>query len=300
MVPPDVPAGARKVHQQGSTFYVVGDDRQRMRDAYHTFLKLGWWWTFGIIAAVFLTMNLGFACAYLVAGGVEGADGSFLHALSFSVETMATIGYGEMHPVSTLAITLMITQSVIGLIFTALTTGLVFAKFSRPTTRVAFSRYAVITTHEGKPTLVVRLGNRRSNVIVEAKIHVVMIHTTKTKEGDTFYKATDLKLVRDRQVGMTRGWNVMHVIDEHSPLHGRLDQASLARDEVELHLALTGTDDITVQTVHAMHHYDDTDIKVGYRFADLLKPLPGGEYIVDLSVFDQVVPDTTPRDSVRA
>lgn len=292
------PPGARKVRQQGSTFYVLGDDRQRLRDAYHTFLKLRWLTTFAVIAVAFMALNLGFAVATLAVGGVDGSDGSFLHALSYSVETMATIGYGEMHPVSTGAITLMILESIIGIIFTALSTGLVFAKFSRPTTRVAFSRYCVITQHEGKPTLLFRVGNRRSNVIVEATLHVIALRTVHTVEGEVFYKACDLTLVRDRQVGMTRGWTVMHVIDETSPLYG-LDQAGLAREEIELNLSLTGIDDITVQAVHAMHHYGDEDIKIGYRLVDTLAALPDGTYVVDLRNFDAIVPDSTPRDSVR-
>ncbi len=299
MSPSTLPVGARKVHQQGSTFYVIGDERQILRDAYHTFLHLPWSAALGLIAIAFFAFNLVFAVVYVEIGGIQGADGSFTDALSFSVQTMATIGYGVMHPQSNPANGAMIIESMFGIIFTALATGLVFAKFSRPTTRISYSKTVVITQFEGKRTLMLRIGNRRSNIIVEAQLHVVAILTTQTVEGETFYKAHDLKLVRDRQVGMTRGWTVMHVIDETSPLFG-LDEAGFKAAEVEIYIAMTGIDNITMQSIHSVHNYNDSHIRIGYRFEDTLIPLADGTFLVDLRNFDALVPDTTPRVSVRA
>jgi inward rectifier potassium channel len=299
MPPSAVPLGARKVHQQGSTFYVIGDERQILRDAYHTFLHLPWSAALALIAIAFFAFNLAFALVYVEIGGIQGADGSFTDALSFSVQTMATIGYGVMHPESNPANGAMIIESMFGIIFTALATGLVFAKFSRPTTRISYSKNVVITPFEGKRTLMMRIGNRRSNIIVEAQLHVVAIVTTQTAEGETFYKSHDLKLVRDRQVGMTRGWTVMHVIDESSPLFG-LDEGGLKAAEVEIYIAMTGIDNITMQSIHSVHNYNDSHIRIGYRFEDTLIPLADGTFLVDLRNFDAVVPDTTPRVSVRA
>jgi inward rectifier potassium channel len=193
----------------------------------------------------------------------------------------------------------MIVESLFSIIVTALATGLVFAKFSRPLTRVAFSTDVVITPHEGIPTMMFRVGNRRGNVIVEATIHVVAYMTTITVEGETFYRGYDLRLTRERQVGMTRGWTVMHVVDATSPLHG-LDKAGLEKAELELHIAITGIDDTTTQTVYRMHRYEVANVKFGERFADTLSTLPDGTFVLDLNNFDRTVPDTTPRDSVRA
>lgn len=291
---PELPRGARKVRQQGSTFYVIGDDRRPLRDAYHWLLKARWPFFLGVIALAFLVGNVGFAALFMLAGGVEGSTGAFGDSLSFSVQTMATIGYGVMHPVTAAANAIMIAESIVGIVFTALATGLVFAKFSRATTRIAFSKVAVITSHEGQPTLMFRVGNRRGNVIIEAQVHVVAVMTTTTLEGETFYKAIDLPLVRDRQVGMARGWTVMHAIDERSPLFG-LDAAGLARAELELFIALTGIDDITMQAVHTTHQYTDQDIRCGHRFEDTMQALPGGAFLVDLRNFDRTVPEATPR-----
>ena len=295
----DLPAGARRVSQQGTTFYVIGDHRARLRDAYHLFLRLPWWASLGVIAAGFMAVNLGFAVAFYVVGGVKGSDGTYFDALSFSVQTLATIGYGAMYPQSVGAEVTMMVESIVSLVLTALATGLVFAKFARPTTRVAFSTRAVITQHDGKRTLMFRAGNRRSNIIVEATIHVVAVLTTLTAEGKTFYKAVDLPLVRDRQVGMTRGWTLMHIIDQASPLF-EADAAKLKQLELEIYIALTGIDDVTMQTINAVHKYVDDDIVVDHQFVDTLIPLDNGAFVVDMTKFDVVMPDPQAHDSVRA
>ena len=293
-----LPATARKVTQQGATFYVIGHERALLRDAYHIFLRLPWPASLGLIAVGFFACNLVFGTLYYLVGGLSGSDGSFFDALSFSVQTLATIGYGAMYPVGRATSVIMWCESLVSVVLTALATGLVFSKFARPTTRVAFSRYAVITQHEGNRTLLFRAGNRRSNVIVEATIHVVAVFTTETSEGKLFYKAVDLPMVRDRQVGMTRGWTLMHVIDHQSPLH-EVDSHKLKQLELELYIALTGIDDVSMQTVHAIHKYNDDEIKVDHHFEDTLLALDNGEYAVDMTKFDVVVPDAAARDSVR-
>jgi inward rectifier potassium channel len=288
----DLPPTARRVTQQGASFYVIGDERRLLRDAYHTFLKLRWPASIGVIAAGFALVNFCFGLLYYVVGGVKNSDGSMFDAMSFSIQTLATIGYGAMYPDSRAASVIMWFESIVSLVLTALATGLIFSKFARPTTRVAFSRFAVVTQHEGRRTLVFRAGNRRSNVIVEATIHVVAVFTTTTAEGKIFYKAVDLPMVRDRQVGMTRGWTLMHIVDENSPLHGA-DAARLKELEFELYIALTGIDDVTMQTVHAIHKYVDGEIRVDHHFEDTLMGLDNGEFVVDMTKFDVVVPDTS-------
>ena len=299
--PPGLPPGARRVPQpQGYAFWIVGDERAVLRDAYHSFLRARWSVSLGFIALAFFVVNLAFAAVFWRVGGIEGARAaSFYDAYAFSVQTLATIGYGVLHPVSDTANDVVIVEAVSGIIFTALATGLVFAKFARATARVAFTKHCVITNHDGKPTLMFRTGNRRSNVIVEAHIHVVAAFTQITAEGETFYKLHDLPLVRDRMTGMRRGWTVMHVIDEQSPFHG-LDVEGVRKAEVELEVSIVGLDDVTMQTVHAIHIYTTSQIKFGHRFVDTLRQLPDGDMLVDLRQFDAIVPDTDPRDSVAA
>jgi len=290
--PPEVPRGSRVTPAStGYKFWVYGEKRAVLRDAYHTFLRMPWPASLSLIMAALFVANLLFATLYFQIGGVEGAArGSFFDDLSFSVQTMATIGYGVMNPKSGGAQTVMIVESLFGIIFTALATGLVFAKFSRATARIQFSQHAVITQHDGKPTLIFRVGNQRSNVIVHAQLRVIGAFLKKTAERRTFYTLIDLPLVRDHMAGMRRGWQVMHVIDEASPLHG-MDAAGLEQAETELECALIGLDDVTMQTVHMIHIYGDKDIRFGHRFVDTMKTLPNGDIFLDLTKFNAIEPD---------
>ena len=290
--PPEVPRGARvSATATGYKFWIYGDKRAVMRDAYHTFLRMPWPASLGIIMLALFVANVLFASLYFKIGGVEGAhEGSFFDDLSFSVQTMATIGYGVMNPKSGGAQTVMIVESLFGIIFTALATGLVFAKFSRATARIQFSKHCVITQHDGKPTLMFRVGNQRSNVIVHANLRVTAALSTITAEGKPFYRIHDLSLVRDHMAGMRRGWSVMHVIDEQSPLYG-LDAAGLDKAELELECALIGLDDVTMQTVHMIHIYGDKDVQFRHHFVDTIKPLPNGDLLLDLTKFNTIAPD---------
>jgi inward rectifier potassium channel len=292
--PDGVPPDAKGSPQQGGyTIWVHGAPRALLRDAYHSFLRIRWAASIGLIAAAFMLVNLIFATVYYVVGGVEGLHPkSFFDALVFSVQTIGTIGYGVMHPESVNANIVMIIESIVGIIFTALVTGLVFAKFSRATGRIGFSESAVICQHDGKRTLMFRVGNQRSNTIVEATLHVVASLTMITAEGRPFYKLHDLKMVRNRMGGLRRGWLVMHVIDETSPLNG-LDTAGLKQRECELEISLLGFDDVTLQTVYAINQYSDGQIKDGFRFGDQLKILDNGDMLLDITKFDEIVPDGT-------
>jgi inward rectifier potassium channel len=278
--------------QTGYTIWVNGAERTRLRDAYHSFLQIRWPASLGLIALGFFLVNVVFAVVYYFIGGVDGVGPtSFFDALMFSVETLGTIGYGVMHPTSHAASVVVIVESIAGIMCVALITGLVFAKFSRPVARIAFSKNCVICTHEGKPTLMFRCGNQRSNVIVEARMHVVATKVVSTDPSKPFYKLYDLKLVRDRIGGLRRGWLVMHVLDETSPLFG-LDAEGMAKAEVELEIAVMGFDDVTLQTVHAMHQYSDKDILVAHKFVDTLTNLPNGDLMLDVTKFHDTIAET--------
>jgi inward rectifier potassium channel len=290
--PAAVPPGSTVSPQQGGyNIWTYGAQRTLLRDAYHTFLRLRWSASIGLIAAAFMVVNLIFAVVYFVVGGVEGLrDKSFFDALVFSVQTIGTIGYGVMHPESVNANIVMIIESIVGIIFTALVTGLVFSKFARAVSRIGFSQSAVICQHDGKRTLMFRVGNQRSNVIVEATLHVVCSLNTTTAEGRPFYKLHDLKMVRNRMGGLRRGWLVMHIIDESSPMYG-LSSQGLKERECELEISLLGFDDVTLQTVYAIKQYSDGQIKDGFRFGDQLKMLDNGDVFLDVTKFDEIVPD---------
>lgn len=269
---------------------VVGGGRAPLRDFYHALLRLPWWVTFAAITAVFLVANALFATAYLLAGGIAHArPGSFTDAFFFSVQTMGTIGYGTMYPERTAANVLVVAESLTGLTLTALMTGLVFSKFSRPTARMSFTRQAVITPVNGVPTLTFRLGNDRGNRIVDAHIQLALIRSEQLAEGRTFYRTVDLPLTRGHALSLQRSWSVLHVIDEKSPLLGETPE-SLLQTEAELHVMVVGLDDITMQSVHASHVYYGRHILWGARHVDVLTEAADGALVLDLHKFHDTEP----------
>jgi inward rectifier potassium channel len=274
---------------------VIGAARTTLRDVYYLFLRARWSGAILAIVILYLAINAVFAVVYEITGGVANArPGSFFDAFCFSVQTMGTIGYGAMYPTSGGANTVMIFESVTSLIITAVATGLIFAKFSRSSARVAFSDHAVIGPMDGTPTLMLRVGNERGNFILEATVRVSLVRTERTREGVTFYRMYDLRLARERSPAMTRSWTVLHPIAEDSPLFGATPE-TIARDEIELIVSLVGVDDTSLQAVHARRRYLDNEIVWGARHADILDEAPDGRIVLDMRRFHSVIP-TSPID----
>jgi inward rectifier potassium channel len=271
---------------------VVGARATPLRDFYHLLLGNSWGLTFAVIAGVFLAVNGLFALAYLATGGIAHArHGSLVDAFFFSVQTFGTIGYGAYYPESTAANLLVVLESITALTLVALATGLVFAKFSRPTARIVFTRQVVISPMNGVPTLALRVGNERGNRIVDANIRVSLFRTEKTSEGEVFYRMLDLKLTRDRSLSLTRSWTVMHTIEGDSPLVGASPRTLLEQD-VELMVMVIGYDDTTMQAVHATCRYMTVDVVWGARHADILTEHENGDLTLDLRRFHDI--ESTP------
>jgi inward rectifier potassium channel len=223
-------------------------------------------------------------------GGVDNArPGSFTDAFFFSVQTMATIGYGTMAPRSFTSNVLVSIEAMSGLTALAVVTGLVFARFSRPTARVRFSRVAVISPRDGVPSLMFRAVNQRSNRIVEAQIHVVLSRWETTKEGENMRRFYDLTLSRARNALFSLSWTVIHPIVEGSPLF-RETAASFKASRSVIVASLVGMDESFLQNVHDRHVWTADEIVWGMRFVHVLEELPDGSFTIDYSRFDDVVP----------
>jgi inward rectifier potassium channel len=270
--------------------HVVGAPRERVRDLYHMFLRTSWPMALTAIVVAFLALNTFFAVLYDLVGGLQNArTGSFADAFFFSVQTMATIGYGGIHPVTRIANIVVVAEAVVGLLVTALATGLVFAKFSVSNARIAFAHKVVITPMDGVPTLMLRLGNERSNQILEATLRLTLLRTERTREGVTFYRMYDLKLTRERTQAFSRSWTALHIVDEESPLYGASPE-SLKRDEAELLCGVVGIDDVSLQPVHARHTYEPDNVVFGARHVDILTENGDGSITLDLRRFHDTIP----------
>lgn len=263
-----------------------------MTDIYHFLLTSPWWVLFGLMLLSYMGANALFALVYLLGGGVENArPGSFADAYFFSVQTMATIGYGKMTPESVLANVVVTVEALFGLVGLALATGLMFSKFSQPRARVIFSKHAVVSVRDGVHSLMVRLANERRTGLVEAQLRVVLVRDEITIEGESVRRFHTLALTRLSNAVFALSWTAIHPIDETSPLYGETP-ASLERSRADLVASLVGIEEATAQTVHARFAWKSTEILFGYRFADILVHLPDGRRALDYTLFDDVQPVT--------
>jgi inward rectifier potassium channel len=257
-------------------------------DLYHFLVTSSWPALIGLIAAAFAVANLVFALGYYLDGGIENArPGSFTDAFFFSVQTMATIGYGKMVPVSMFTNILVSIEALSGLVALALMTGLVFAKFSRPTARVRFSRYVVIGPRDGVISLMIRMANQRADRIVEANIHAVFARQETTAEGESIRRFYDLGMTRNVSSLFVLSWTAVHRIVPGSPLFGETRE-SLADSQPQVIVSITGLDEVFSQTIHARYAYGLDEIIWGARFADVLVTHPDGSQSVDYTHFDDV------------
>jgi inward rectifier potassium channel len=279
---------------------VVGVERRNIRraplaDLYHNLIARSWGRLLGLLAGVYVAANMLFALGYWLGGDSIGGATGFRDLFFFSVQTMSTIGYGTMVPKTTYAHILVTIQAFGGTLFVALVTGLVFAKFSRPTARVMWSKNVVIIERGGKRLLQFRLANARANQIVEAQLRVAMARTEFSPDGERMRRFHDLVLQRDRNVIFVLTWTAVHEIDSKSPLHG-LSIEEMKAQSLQLIASVIGLDETFSQQVHARHAYDPADFVHDMRFADILGVEADGTRYIDYSRFDELVPMGTKTD----
>ena len=269
----------------------IGLSRPWFGDLYHFTLRISWCsFLFGGVA-LYIVDNAGFALLYLLQPGAiaNARPGSFADAFFFSVQTIATIGYGQLVPATLYANLLVTVETATGLMFLAIATGLVFARFSRPTARLLFSRVAVIGPHNGKPTLSLRLANQRRNQILQAEVAATLVRDERTEEGVLIRRFYDLTLARYRSPIFALTFTVMHEIDKDSPLYGA-SAASLEAQNVELVVTATGIDETIAQRVHARTSYLPDEILWGHRFVDVIGWTEDGSRVIDYRRFHDTAP----------
>lgn len=274
------------------TIYKTGHRKIKLGDLYIRLLAASWKQLFFLFVASFLSINCIFGIIYFyIADGIENARlGSFRDGFFFSVQTLSTIGYGKMVPISLAANIVTTCEVMVGIIFIAVVTGLVFSKFSRPTARVMFSNVAVIDIMDGVPHLVLRVANERSNRIVDARIQVHLLRKETSAEGHTMRRFYDLALSRDKMPILQLSWTVMHSMDIGSPLFG-LTLDTLKEWDAEFIVSLSGFDETFSQTIHARHSYIADDIVFDATFVDIIKRSEAENAIfVDLSKIHDVRP----------
>jgi len=258
-------------------------------DAYHFLISTSWTSILVLFAGLFFTANLLFATIlWLAKAEVSGASG-FLDYFWFSVQSIATIGYGALAPMDTLSNVVVTIESFLGFGYTALITGVFFARFSRPSARVMFSKVAIIAERGGERTLVFRVANARVSAVVEATIGVYLTRDETTPSGERTRRIYELPLRLRVQPVFTLSWVVVHVIDDKSPLYG-IKPGDLKPNSGNLIVTLQGIDDRLATTVHSRWFYQPEDLVFDRKFVDIIGTDPDGGRFVDFAHFDEHEP----------
>jgi len=253
-------------------------------DIYHLVLASSWFQFLLINVTLYIVLNLFFACFYYFGGDniLNANPNSFWDAFVFSFQTSSTIGYGHLLPANHYSDIVVVFDTISGMIFVAIVTGLTFAKFARPTARVIFSRNCVINNFRGKKTLMFRLINARDSHIVNATIKAAIVHMNDPGSEDELFteKISDLELVRSVAPVFLINWVPMHIIDSKSPL-STLTSEDLKRGNARILISLTGIDDWSSQSIHANHIFSYENIVYDKKFVNIIERKKDGSIIMD-------------------
>jgi len=275
----------------GRSVVLRGLPHRPWQDLYHFFMRVRWPTLFACYGGFFVLFNLLFAALYaLQPGDIANLNPPGYWGLYFfSVETLATVGYGDMHPQTAFAHIVASAEIFTGVMSLALITGMMFARFSRPTARILFARYAVIRPFDGRLTLMLRAANERQNVIMETSAQLHLIRDERTSEGSHIRRVYDLALRRSVQPAFVFGWNLLHVLDKSSPLADATAK-SLAAQNAFLVLTLSGTDETTGQILMSRQTYPAASLRWNHTFVDILTTGDDGIDRFDYTRFHEVEP----------
>ena len=259
-------------------------------DLYHRAMTVHWPVFFGSAAVLFVTLNAVFGFLYWLGHEpIANAEGNGpLAYFYFSIETLATVGYGDMHPQTDYGHLIATVEIFTGMSFLAVMTGLIFARFSRPRARFVFASTAVISRHEGRQALMIRTANARHNTISRATARLWLIRAERSKEGDQLRRFYELKLDRSEHPMFVLSWMLFHIIDKESPLH-EATASDLEEGDALLVLNVGGLDDSSAQQLYARHVYSWRDIRWQHRYKDITSVSPQGRFLLDYTKFNDVV-----------
>ena len=266
-------------------------------DFYHWLLGTTWAKFLLLVICLYLGTNLLFAFAYLACGPgaiTNTAPGALIDVFYFSVQTMATIGYGQMTPVGHWPNSIVTFEAFFGIVYSALTTGLAFARFTRPTAGVHFSKVAVVGTHDGVKTFKFRVANGRSSHIVEAQLRLWLIAESMTAEGERYRRSLELPLHRSESPVFSLTWTAMHSLDDDSLLTECLAQGS-ENQQWHLLVTFTGYHESLANQVYARHVYLPKDVQQNATFVDIVTVSPDGGRVIDLANFEKWTPNTSDK-----
>ena len=272
-------------------FLKINAARRDWRDTYHWILSLSWPRFAAFILGVYFFLNLIFATAYALGGPCIGEmmPGSFSAAFFFSVETLATVGYGHMYPATAYGHVVVTIEIIVGMFWVAVITGLIFVRFSRPTARILFSNSIVIGNFDGRPTLMFRVANLRHTSMVEARFRMIYSRDERVQEGDEIRRFYELRVYPERMISFPAALTIRHTIDDQSPLYG-VTPESLEKSDSFFLASTVSIELVMAASVQSQQDYSWRDVRFGERFVDVYNELEDGRLTVDYGRLHETEP----------
>ena len=261
------------------------------RDSYHWVLSLTWPRFALFLATSYVVINLIFGALYFARPNciADLEPGSFPHAFFFSVETLATVGYGHNYPATVYGHVIVTIEIFLGMIWIAVITGLIFVRFARPTARIVFSNCLLIAPHDGRLSLMFRVANLRHTSMAEAEFRILYSRDEHVLEGEEIRRFYYLKVYPDRMISFPAALTIRHTIDESSPLYG-VTAERLEKEDAFFLASTVSLELVMAASVQSQKDYDLEDIRFGERFVDVYNELPDGRFTVDYGRLHETEP----------
>ena len=269
------------------------------RDSYHWVLSLSWPRFALFLLGSYIIINLLFATLYAIGGNsiADMTPGSFPQAFFFSVETLATVGYGHNYPASVYGHIIVTIEIFLGMIWIAVITGLIFVRFARPTARIVFSNRILIAPHDGRLSLMFRVANLRHTSMAEAEFRIIYSRDEQVAEGEEIRRFYDLKVYPRRMISFPAALVIRHTIDEQSPLHG-ITPERLEKEDAFFVASTVALELVMAASVQSQQDYATEDVRFGERFVDVYTEVEGGQLTVDYGRLHDTEPVPVPRQDI--
>jgi inward rectifier potassium channel len=285
-----MPRGPIPIRSGRTEFLKINAARREWRDGYHWVLSLTWPQFALFLVFSYVALNLIFACFYAVGDGIADLPrGSFGYAFFFSVETLATVGYGHNYPATVYGHIVVTIEIFVGMIWLAVITGLIFVRFSRPTARILFSNNILIGNHNGEPNLMFRVANLRHTSMANAHFRVTFSRDERVLEGEVIRRFYPLKLYPEHMIRFPAALTIRHRIDQQSPLHGQTAEI-LAESDAFFLVAVTSYEEVMAASVHSQHDYPYEELLWNERFVDIYEEREDGKLQVDYGRIHETEP----------
>ncbi len=282
-------SSSNKIRSGDFEFHRLNVESREWRDLYHWMLRLSWSQFAGCIFGIYLALNFLFSLLYYLERPCINGMESFSDAFFFSVETLATVGYGHFYPETFYGHTVATFEIIAGMFGMAVITGLIFIRFSRPTARILFSKRLVISNFDGQPALMLRVANLRHQAMAEAEFRIMLIRDEWIREGEIMRRFYSLKLQFDRLIAFPAALTIRHIIDESSPLFG-LGAQDLEKSDARFVASIVCIDTVIPASVQSQNHYTWRDVHFGKRFVEIYTDIDDHKITVDYGLLHEVEP----------